>query len=123
MSRITQKFGWRRARSLGVAHEKGNFRDYKKHRLEEGSLPDQQSGQMDFLNNDVGIQIGKDHLSADCQELSKIIIDYILEGKLFKIKKNKFGVFLKCNNEPIIETEIMGKWENQKCIVPSNFKK
>lgn len=120
MARTTQEFGWRRARSLGKAHEKGNYRDYKKHRLEDESLPDKQACEMDYLNNDVGIQIGKDNLSSSEEELTLKIKNLILSGKLFVLKKDNQGNFLKCNGEIIPKEELKWKWESQKCIVPSN---
>ncbi len=123
MARITQEHGWRCAHSLGNAHEKGNFKDFKKHQLEDGCLPDQQSCEMDYLNNDVGIQVGKDNLHANSEELSKKIIELILNGKLFIIKKNLIGAFLNCNGEIISDKNNTKKWETQKCIVPSNYKK
>ncbi|MBI5539116.1 MAG: hypothetical protein HY951_03600 [Bacteroidia bacterium] len=123
MARITQEYGWRKAQSLGKSHEKGNYKDFKKRRLEDGDLPDKQSCDMDFLNNDVGIQIGKDNLTLKQEELTHIIIDQIISGKLFIIKKNKLSKFLKCNNEVISDEDIVGKWDTPKCIVSSNFKK
>lgn len=122
MARITQEYGWRKAHSLGKSHEKGNYKDFKKHRLEDGVLPDKQSCEMDFLNNDVGIQIGKDNLNAKQEDLAHIIINHILTGKLFIIKKNRTGKFLKCNNDIITDEEIFGKWDNPKCIVSSSYK-
>jgi hypothetical protein len=121
MARISQKYGWRRAYNLGKAHEKGNYKDYKKHRLEEGTLPDESSGQMDFLNNDVGIQLGKENPLATSNELSQQIEELILAGKLFIIKKNKSGQFVNCQGEIISNDEIKGKWNNPKCIVSSNM--
>ena len=120
MARITQKYGWRRAHSIGKAHEKGNFRDHKKNRLENGTLPDEPSSQMDFLNNDVGIQIGKENHQASPLEFIQIIKEQILAGKLFILKKDKQGRFLKCNGELIFPEEIKGKWETPKCVVESN---
>jgi hypothetical protein len=120
MARITQTYGWRRARSIGKSHEKGNYRDYKKHRLEDGSLPDESSGQMDFLNNDVGIQIGKDNLTVSPLQLTEIIKEQILAGKLFILRKDEQGHYLKCNGELISSEEIKGNWTTPKCIIESN---
>lgn len=122
MALLTQKYGWRRAYSLGKAHEKGNYKDFKKHLTENGTLPDAQSSQMDFLNNDVGIQIGKDNKNADCLEVLKIIKNQILNGKLFVLKKDSLGNLLKCNGQVISQEELKGKWETEKCIVSSNSK-
>lgn len=120
MARITQEYGWRRARSIGKAHEKGNFRSFKKHRHEDGMIPDKPSCQMDFLNNDVGIQIGKEHLKATSLEITQIIKEQILIGKLFILKKDKQGNYLKCNGEIILPEEMKGLWETPKCVVTSN---
>ncbi len=119
MACLTQKHGWRAAYSLGKAHEKGNFRDFKKHRNEDGSLPDEQSEQMDFLNNDVGIELGKCNINSKSDELIIKIKEMILSGKLFILKKDKKGNLLKCDGEIITNEELKGKWKTPKCIVPS----
>jgi hypothetical protein len=121
MARITQKYSWRAASTLGKAHEKGNYRDFKKHRTEDGTFPDAQSCQMDFLNNDAGIELGKNNPTINKEELSLKIIDLILTGKLYKIKKDRAGQYLKCNGEIISADELKGKWETPKCVLPSNL--
>ena len=83
-------------------------------------MPDEPSSQMDFLNNDVGIQIGKENQLASPSDITQIIKEQILAGKLFILKKNKKGDFLKCNGELILPEEIKGKWETPKCIIESN---
>src|SRR6185369_7369148 len=40
MALLSQHICWRKARSLGKAHEKGNYREFKKGKTEEGLLPD-----------------------------------------------------------------------------------
>lgn len=122
MACVTQKYGWRAARSLGNAHEKGNYREFKKHRAEDGAFPDEQSGQMDLLNNDVGIEIGKNNLDTNPEEFTIIIKEMIFAGKLFILKKDKNRNFLKCNGEIISSEELNNKWETPKCVLPSNFK-
>jgi hypothetical protein len=119
MAVITQKFGWRAAYQLGKAHEKGNFRNFKKHRTEEGALPDAISVQMDYLNNDVGIETGKNYPLAGSNELCEIIIDALKNGKLYIIKKDGNGNFLRCNGEIIPPFEFNGCWDTPKCIVQS----
>ena len=120
MSRITQKYGWRAARALGKAHEKGNYKDYKKHRTEEGTIPDAQSSQMDFLNNDVGIEVGKSNPGIQEEQLTILIKNLILSGKLFVIKKDRLGNFLTCDGKIITATDLKGKWETLKCVLPSS---
>ncbi len=119
MAIVSQKYGKRRAISLGKAHEKGNYRQFKKNKLEDGTLPDYESSLMDYLNNDVGIEIGTKNIDASKEELKQLIIRQILEGKLYVLKKNSTGNFVDCEGNPIILNE--KKWKTSKCIVPSNY--
>lgn len=121
MALITYHYGVKTAMSLGKAHEKGNYQFYKKNKNEDGVLPDFESSQMDYLNNDVGIEIGKSIQVDDKKMLIDMIISYIKEGKLYVIKKNIQGLYLDCNKNilPINQK----KWYSGKCIVSSNYKK
>lgn len=119
MARLTQEIGPRRAYRLGGAHEKGNYHMFRKGREEDGALPDEPSCTMDFLNNDVGIDVGKKNPAADHAELSEIIIRMIEEGKLFVISRDSSGHFLNCKGERIDMTKYRGQWQNPKCVVPS----
>ena len=121
MALITQKYGARLARSLGHAYEKGNKLDYKKHRLEEYYLPDAASMIMDLMNNEIGIEIGQRFPNISTNSLIIEIKKTILEGKAWKIKKDKNGNFLNTNNIPINKEAWMGKWNTPKIIVPSNY--
>ena len=58
MARLTQEIGHKRAKRLGTAHEKGNYKAFKKGKEEDGDVPDKISSDMDFFNNEVGIEIG-----------------------------------------------------------------
>ena len=120
MSMLTQKIGWRRAKKLGKAHEKGNYLDYKKHRNEEGILPDKISSDMDFVNNDTGIQIGLDYPKLTRDSLKIVIIQKIKNGELLIIKKDKNGNYLDCEDNIIDFKKYYGVWEIPKCLVPSN---
>jgi hypothetical protein len=117
MSCITKKIGVRRALQLANAHEKGNYLQFKKSRLEEGQLPDQASSQMDSLNNIIGINIGflwrKSNKSFDKDE----IVKYINNGTAFIILRNEKGIFLDCNKHEIHIDSQKKQWKNQKCVV------
>jgi len=117
---LSQHVSWRKARRLGNAHEKGNYLDYKKHRLEEGTLPDKISSDMDLWNNDVGLQIGKMNAKISSDSLKTIVIGYIRNGKMKIIKKGSLGEFLDINNKIIPADSLKGKWENQKVLINSN---
>ena len=53
MANLTKEIGWRRAKRLGLAHEKGNYKAYKKRKSEDGEIPDKMSSEMDLFNNNV----------------------------------------------------------------------
>ena len=54
MANLSSAIGSRKALKLGKAHEKGNYLEYKRHRLEDSILPDSVSCAMDLANNRVG---------------------------------------------------------------------
>lgn len=122
MALITKQFGWRAAYSLGKAHEKGNYLDYKKHRLEEGSLPDKASGDMDLWNNSCGINIGRMYKPVSDDSLKIIVIQNIMLGKMKIIRKDQKGQFLDNNFQVIPSDSIKGSWENNKVLDFSNFR-
>jgi len=118
MARLTQEIGWRRAKKLGNAHEKGNYRDFKKQKNEDGVIPDKINSDMDFYNNNVGICIGK---KSTKNGLKDIIIETVLQGKCKIIKMNDIGDFLTCDGKIISNDSLKGLWENNKCLVSSNL--
>ena len=65
---LSSQIGSKKARALGLAHERGNKKAFEKNILEHGVLPDSVSMEMDLWNNEVGILIGRDnkHASYDC---------------------------------------------------------
>lgn len=119
MCLLTQNIGWRRAKKLGKAHEKGNYKDFKKHRKEEGILPDKISSDMDIANNDVGIQLGMDYPHVSRDSVKQIIIEKIKAGELLIIFKDEHGNYLNCDSTIIDITQYLGKWEIPKCLVSS----
>ena len=122
MALLSQKINWRKAYRLGKAHEKGNYLDFKKHRLEDGTFPDKVSSDMDFWNNDIGLEIGKANPNISVDSLKNIVIFNICNGKMKVIKKNQTNQFLD-NNGNIIESDsLKGKWENSKVLINSNYK-
>jgi len=121
MALLSQKIGARKALSLGKAHEKSNRVDYKRHELEDGSLPDSVSCEMDLRNNKIGIELGKLHKTATDTTLCAIVKQTVLDGKCWKIRKNEHGRFLDYNIKVIEDEAWKGKWINPKTLVPSNY--
>jgi len=120
MASLTQKIKWRKVYRLGKAHEKGNYISYKKG-IKQGkeNLPDKRSSDMDLWNNDMGIKIGRENKDASQEELQNLIIDAIVAGELRTLNKDKKGNFLNCENQIIPLEQLKGKWENEKCLIPS----
>jgi hypothetical protein len=122
MASLAQGIGWRKALKLGRAHEKGNYIDFKKHRLEDGSHPDKASREMDLFNNKTGMEIGKGNIDVFGIDLQILVIDAIVGGVMKIIKKDSLGNFLDEKNNIIPEDSLKGKWDNGKCLVDSNWK-
>ena len=120
MARLRQELGKSTARSLGKAHEKDNYKTYKKRKLEDGVVQDKISSKMDLHNNDEGLKLIKKRSKISRISLIYKIVNAIKEGKMKIIKKNKKGVFLTCEGEIIPQKELKGKWKNNKCLVASN---
>src|SRR5436190_656832 len=119
MALLSQKIKWKKVYKLGVAHEKGNYRDFKKGIYEENAQPDSMSTVMDLYNNKVGIFVGCENKGLKKPELKKMILEKIKSGELKILKCDEQGNFLTCNDQVIFPTEIK-KWGIPKCLVNSN---
>lgn len=117
MARLTQEIGHRRAKRLGNAHEKGNYKAFKNGEYEDGAVPDKISSEMDFFNNEVGIEIGK---NTSVEATKETVIKAVLNGECKVLKMNNQGEYLTCEGEIIPKETLIGKWENNKCLVGSN---
>lgn len=116
MAKLTNEIGKRRAKSLGNAHEKGNYKDYKKRRLEDGAVPDKISSDMDFFNNEVGIELG----GNTNENLEFKVVELVRNGKCKIIKTDNSGNYLDCDGNILLKEKLKGKWENDKCLVWSD---
>lgn len=120
LAELSRQIGERAALSLGEAHEKGNYRDFLEGNLEDGALPDKASSDMDLYNNRVGARIHQRHPAANEREIVKLVLTSLKTGELRIIKKEN-TVYLTCEGEPISKKDLNGKWENSKCLIPSNL--
>ncbi len=119
MAALSQRIGQRAALSLGSAHEKGNYRSFLNGSLEDGFLPDKVSTDMDLFNNQAGVQISVDYPMVREKELIQLTLEMLKQGGLRTIKKDG-NVFLTCQGNTIPEASLIGNWENDKCLIPSN---
>ncbi|MBE7690109.1 DUF6973 domain-containing protein [Tenacibaculum piscium] len=120
MASLRQEIGKNASRSLGKAHERENYKTYKKRKLEDGVIPDKIATTMDLFNNNIGLSLSKKGKIIPPKKLIHKVIKAIKNGRLKIIKKDANGNFLTCNNTPISEKSLKGKWENNKCLVASN---
>ena len=120
MARLRQEIGKSAARSLGKAHEKENYKTFKKNQLEDGVVPDEISSIMDLHNNEEGLKLTVKRSELSQKSLIYKVVNAIKEGKMKVIKKNKKGDFLTCEGEIISPESLKGKWKNNKCLAASN---
>jgi hypothetical protein len=121
MARLRQEIGKFAACSLGKAHEKENYLTYKKRKLEDGVAPDEISSKMDLYNNDQGLKLISKGSEVSKKGLIYRVVNAILKGKMKIIQKDKKGNFLTCDGVLILKESLIGKWENNKCLVGSNL--
>ncbi|MFD1314129.1 DUF6973 domain-containing protein [Namhaeicola litoreus] len=120
MARLSQAIGENAALSLGRAHEKGNFQDFKKRIKEDGEIPDLPASEMDDFNNKYGAKLIRENPNLTEKELIIALIDSIKTGKLRILKRSPEGIYLNCEGDPIVIGQNQSSWESEKCLVPSN---
>jgi len=122
MATLSEKIGVRKSLSLGRAHEKGNYRDFKRNRFEEGDIPDKTASNMDLFNNKIGVGIGM--VFKDGNE--KLIVDSILKaiakGNMRIVLKDTLGRSCDSTFNPIPLNDLKGKWITPRILVPSGKK-
>jgi len=124
LAMLTVKIGKRKALSLGKAHEKGNYLDFKKKKRKEIiTSHDKIASDMDFFNNNIGAKIGLKMKNADKHNIQNAVIDSIIKGKMLIISKNKNNELLDCSGNIIADEQIQFKWITPKCLVPSDNKR
>lgn len=119
MALNAQKIGYKKAIKLGSAHENANYGQFLKGELEDGQLPDSLSCRMDLLNNSIGAKLGSQNPKMSYNDLKQLVISYVLEGKCWKIKKNKNLEPLDQNNNIIVIKE--KSWYKPYVLVESNY--
>ncbi len=121
MALLTLKIGSKQAKKIGDAHEKGNYLQFKKNKLEDAFLPDSVSSEMDLFNNSVGIHIFGNCKTIDKTTVQKKLLLALKEGKLKMIKKDGQGNFLNCEGEKIDLLIWKKTWGIPKCLVDSFY--
>ncbi len=121
MASVSLVIGTNKALKLGKAHEKGNYLEYKKHKLEDSILPDSVSSAMDLANNEAGVAVfGNCRTVRNRRETQGKVLHALTEGKLMVIKKDERGNYLTCDQHLIDMNRWKGKWGIPKCLIASD---
>jgi len=120
MAKLRQSIGKRAARSLGRAHEKENYQYFLENKLEDGTLPDKASMDMDLYNNEVGLSLVLRREKTSKLTVINRVIFAIEEGMMLVIKKDSSKRYLSCKNLVLSRESLNRNWLNQKCLIPSN---
>jgi hypothetical protein len=117
---FAQKIKPKKVLKLGRAHEKTNYLDFKRGKLEDELTADSLSCVMDLLNNEVGVKLGRANKNLSLEELKQNVIDLVNKEDAYIILRDKEGRFIDCHNHVLDMSKYKGKWYVPKCI--SGFK-
>jgi hypothetical protein len=121
MAAFAQKVKISKLRKLGIAHEKGNYRQFIKNQTENKEIPDSMGTVMDLFNNELGYKIGKANKKLLLPDLKYIVLKEIQNGNALVMKRDKTGNYLDCENNIINTTLFFKKWFVPKCLVKSDY--
>lgn len=120
MASLCQQIKEKKALKLGIAHEEGNEKDFKKRQYEEGSLPDAAANIMDLWNNNIGAALIREHPNLSGDLLIFTAKAAVTTGRCKIISRNARGDFLNREGGVIALEDWHGKWVNPRCLVPSD---
>jgi hypothetical protein len=110
----------RKLRKLGKAHEKGNKRQFKKGKQEEGERLDSLACEMDLRNNELGFAIGLANQAASDSLLKELVLQAIGDGKAWYLKRNARSEYVDCAGKPLDPALYRESWYVPKCLVRTN---
>lgn len=110
----------RKLRKLGKAHEKGNERQFRKGRQEEGERPDSLAGEMDLRNNELGFAIGSANRRADDLLLKELVLQAIRDGKAWYLKRNARSEYVECDGKVLDAALYRQSWYVPKCLIKTS---
>lgn len=120
MAAFAQKINANKIRRMGEQHEKSNLSEALQHKSEFGETADSVSCRMDLLNNDIGIQLGKNNPGISLDSLSKLVVFNIKQGNAFQLKMDPSGHFLDCAGMLIPSAQKGNTNKQKKCLVHTN---
>jgi hypothetical protein len=108
-------------RKVGERHEKGNYLDFKKGKLEDSARADSMMSVMDLRNNEAGIAAGKKYRGDKKIPLIEMLLNEIWNGNMAIMSKNENGEYLDAQRNVIDLKQYAGKWYIPKHIVKSDM--
>ena len=117
MASLSQNIKEKKARKIGIIHEKVNYRQHKRALRKGKCIQDSTASLMDLKNNDVGILIGLENKKIQESELIKLVIFAVENGELFIVSKDEKGNYLDCNGNILLETDC--RWNKGRCLMKS----
>jgi len=122
MASLCQEIKEKKALKLGIAHEKGNEKDFKKRQYEEGVLPDMIANTMDLCNNQIGAVLSRENPGVNEETLIFLVKAAITSGRCKIIKRDSNGDFLDADGKIVKYEDWHGQWVNARCLVSSDHK-
>lgn len=120
MAFLARRISVKKLRKLGIAHEKGNKKQFLKHQTEDGERPDSLACEMDLRNNELGLLLGSGNKGLNDAELKLLVITAIKEGKAWYLKRNGRFKYVNCSNEALKIEFYSQKWYVPKCLIKTN---
>jgi hypothetical protein len=110
MAVFAQKIKAQKLIRLGIAHEKANYKQFKRDPKREKVQQDSLSSIMDIKNNLIGIALGRENSTSQLSELRDKVLRYIADEKVFYISRNAKGQYINSNSQEINLSDFDGKW-------------
>jgi hypothetical protein len=121
MALLVQAMSPCKAASLGRAYERGNHRDFRQGKLEDGAQQDAIASKMDLWNNKAGRRIGRTCEGLTDAETAREILRGLHQLEFRIVKKDRAGHCLDETDAVIPVEAWQGKWRNARCLWPSDW--
>ena len=119
---INEGMAEKTVKRVGERHEKGNYIDFRKGKLEDSLRADSMMTVMDLRNNASGIAVGKKYRDGDKKlPLIDTILNEIWNGNLAIMSKNANGEYLDAKGSVIETGKYINQWYIPKVIVNSDM--
>ncbi len=120
MAFLARDISPRKLRKLGIAHEKGNERQFRKGQQEEGERPDSLASEMDLRNNEMGFMLGAANKAVSDAVLKDLVIKAIGDGEAWYLKRNARSEYVNCAGKPLDLAAYRQTWYVPKCLIRTN---